>query len=114
MDHFRADDPILSSLLEGGVVLGHPFVTGEIALGALPDRTVVLRMLARLPQALVATPLEVLRLVEHHRLFGTGIGYVDAHLLASARLTVSARLWSRDRRLRTAAQRLGLGTGVVH
>jgi predicted nucleic acid-binding protein len=46
--------------------------------------------------------------VDWHRLFGSGIGYVDAHLLAAVRLTAGAALWTRDRRLGRAADRLGL------
>jgi predicted nucleic acid-binding protein len=41
-------------------------------------------------------------------LFGLGIGWIDAHLLASAQLTPSTLLWTRDRRLRRAAETIGL------
>jgi predicted nucleic acid-binding protein len=89
-------------------VLGHPFVLGEIALGRLRDPALVLGLLADLPQAIVATDGEVLGFIRRHGLAGLGIGYVDAHLLAAARLTPDARLWTRDRRLAEAAERLGL------
>jgi hypothetical protein len=35
VDHLRACDSALIELLERGAVLGHPFVTGELALGNL-------------------------------------------------------------------------------
>jgi predicted nucleic acid-binding protein len=84
-------------------VLGHPFVLGEIALGRLRRRDAVLALLADLPQAVVASDAEVLALVEASGLAGSGLGYVDVHLLAAVRLTPGARLWSRDRRLAAAA-----------
>ncbi len=85
----------------------HPFVLGELALGNLRDRR-VLNDLADLPRVELAFPDEVLSFVERHGLPGSGIGYVDAHLLVAARLTAVTALWTRDRRLYTVAQRLGV------
>jgi predicted nucleic acid-binding protein len=51
---------------------------------------------------------EVLDFIERDALHGRGIGYVDAHLLASARLTAGALLWTRDGRLREVAQQFRL------
>jgi hypothetical protein len=107
-DHLRAGDQALAGLLEAGKVLAHPFVIGELALGNLPRRDQPLRALQDLPQASVATDREVLHFVDRHRLFGLGVGYVDAHLLASVSLTAGAGLWTRDRQLGRAADRLGL------
>jgi predicted nucleic acid-binding protein len=56
----------------------------------------------------VATDEEVLHFIENHALFGRGIRYVDAHLLAAVHLTGEATLWTRDRRLCEAAERLGV------
>jgi predicted nucleic acid-binding protein len=109
--HFRHGDAGLRRLLEAGHVLGHAFVTGELACGRIPDRPTLLRLLRELPQAVVAEPDEVLGFIERHDLAGAGIGYVDAHLLASAALTPGARLWSGDRRLAAVAGRLGVGIG---
>ncbi|MGH9022661.1 MAG: type II toxin-antitoxin system VapC family toxin [Acidimicrobiia bacterium] len=110
VDHLRRGHPGLTRLLEGGLVLGHPWVRGELALGHLAQRREVLGLLDQLPQATVATDEEVLALVEGHQLFGLGIGYVDAQLLAAARLTPDARLWTADKRLAAAAVRLDLHT----
>ncbi len=104
IDHLRSGDPRLVDLLDGGQLLCHPFVTGEIALGSLRQRDLVVASLRDLPAATVATDDEVLDLIGRDRLFGQGIGYVDAHLLAAVRLTPGARLWTRDKRLRTAAE----------
>jgi predicted nucleic acid-binding protein len=108
IDHLRAGDRVLIRLLETGNVLAHPFVTGELALGNLRSRDLVLDALQDLPQAVVPSDREVLRLIDRYALFGLGIGYVDVHLLAAVRMTPEAALWTRDRRLQAVADRLGL------
>jgi predicted nucleic acid-binding protein len=108
VDHLRADGTVLAGLLDTGTVLTHPFVIGELALGNLRQREVVLEALSDLPRASVATDGEVLHFIGQHALFGLGIGYVDAHLLAAVQLTVGAKLWTKDKRLRGAAVELGL------
>lgn len=106
IDHIRSADRALTRALEERQVLSHPFVIGEIALGNLRRRALVLALLRQLPAARLATNDETLAFIETHRLAGTGIGLVEAHLLASVTLTHGASLWSRDRRLRDAAARL--------
>lgn len=106
--HLRAGDPALAGRLDRGVVLGHPWVTGELALGNIADRQGVLGLLGRLPRATVATDDELLAFIERHRLYGRGIGYVDAQLLAATTLTPDARLWTGDRRLHAAAEHVGV------
>jgi predicted nucleic acid-binding protein len=54
----------------------------------------------------------VLRFIDREALYGRGIGYVDAHLLASARLTAGGSLWTRDKRLHAVAGQLGLAAAV--
>lgn len=108
VDHFRKRDEQLSGCLDAGIVLTHPFIVGELALGNLRQRDIVLNALIDLPRASVAADSEVLHFIGRHALFGRGIGYVDAHLLASVRLTAGAALWTNDKRLRIVADRLGL------
>ncbi len=108
IDHLRAHDRILADLLHAGSVLIHPFVLGEIALGAMRQREAILTALRNLPQAGIAMDHEALAFIERHRLFGRGLGYVDVHLLAAVCLTPHARLWTRDRRLNEAARELDL------
>ena len=112
IDHLRDRDPILTDLLNEAQVLAHPFVTGELALGSMGNRAVILGLMDDLPQAIVAEEGEIRPFIEQHTLFGLGIGYVDAHLLASARLTAHTSLWTRDRRLGEVAKRLGLATDM--
>ena len=106
VDHLRLGLPTLADLLSEGRVLGHPWVIGELACGNLRDRSRLLQLLQGLPQAPLATDGEVMVLIERQRLMGRGIGWMDAHLLASA-LLASARLWSGDRRLSAIATELG-------
>lgn len=114
IDHLRANDERLAQLLMDGQVLVHPFITGELALGNLKNRDEVLAVLQDLPQATVATVTEVLRLIKAQSLFGLGIGYIDAHLLASALLLPGSTLWTRDKRLLSAATQLGLISNTAH
>ena len=113
IDHFRHGESALVGLLDTGQVLAHPFVIGELALGNLRQRAQVLALLGDLPQALVATEAEMLHFIGQHSLFGMGIGYVDAHLLAGARLTPDTSIWTRDRRLRAAAETLSLAASMA-
>ncbi len=98
VEHFRRGDPKLRELLSEGMVAMHPFVLGELACGNLRRRKEILGYLGDLPAALPATDEEVLRFVEERNLYGRGVGWVDVHLMASARLS-AARLWTRDKRL---------------
>jgi predicted nucleic acid-binding protein len=88
--------------------LVHPFVIGELACGNLNNRSRILNLLGDLPASRVADDQEVLFFIEHNDLMGRGIGYVDAHLLASVSLSSPARLWTDDRKLNDVAIRLGL------
>lgn len=108
IDHLRATDDRLGGLIQRRRILIHPYTIGEVALGSFSDREVVIDQLALLPSAPVAEHDEVLTLIERYRLFGTGIGYVDSHLLASTQLASDGKLWTRDKRLHAQAERLGV------
>lgn len=108
IDHLRSGEPALVIALEGGQVLMHPFVLGELACGNLKNRGEVLRLLGDLPAAPTATEPEVLDFIERRALMGRGTGYIDVHMLASTVLAGDARLWTRDQRLAAAADELEL------
>jgi predicted nucleic acid-binding protein len=99
-------------LLSDNQILGHQAVVGEIALCTLANRREVVNLLRNLPQATAASHEEVMLFIDARRLFGLGIGYVDAHLLAATALSPGATLWTRDKRLRAAAQSLGADAGL--
>jgi predicted nucleic acid-binding protein len=107
VEHLRRGLPRLATLLQEGEVLIHPWVIGELACGNLRNRSQVLDLLQGLPEAPLASDAEVLLLIERDRLMGRGIGYVDAHLLAAARLS-ACRLWTQDRRLAAVAEEQGV------
>ena len=108
IDHLQRTAADLVALLENAEVCVHPMIIGELALGSLRDRSVILSLLDDLPGIPVATHAEVLQLIESHALYGTGLSFIDAHLLAALRLSSTAKLWTRDRRLESAAKRLGV------
>jgi len=108
ISHLRQPDRALEQLLDDAQVLTHPFIVGELATGNLPMRSELLSYLDDLPKAMVAGNSEVRSFVEREQLYGLGVGYIDVHLLASARLTPEAAFWTVDRRLAEAAHRLGL------
>lgn len=112
IDHIRSSDPKLSDLLAEDRVAIHPFVIGEIGLGSIASRMQVLLALEKLPASTVAFESEVLSFIERYGLQGSGIGYVDAHLLVSTRLADGGSLLTRDRRLRAVAERLGIATDL--
>jgi predicted nucleic acid-binding protein len=105
--HLCAAEPALVDALDADLVLTHPFVVGEIVCGALRDRDEVLGLMSRLPSAPVAGHEEALHMLDSHRLWGRGLGWVDVHLLASASLGASS-LWTADRRLAEVAREIGV------
>ena len=105
IEHLRKGSARLRSLLYDEQVLCHPFVVGELACGRLRNGQEILSMVRALPEARVAEQEEVLRFLEARRLYGRGLGWVDANLLASTLLTGCA-LWTLDKPLRRAAAAL--------
>lgn len=107
IEHFRAGASGLRALLEDEQVLTHPFVIGELTCGNIRNRAEILGLLERLPQVRAADHQEVMAFVAGRRLYGRGIGWLDAHLLASALLSKAA-LWTLDRPLVSIAAALGI------
>jgi predicted nucleic acid-binding protein len=112
VDHFRLGDRTLAQLLNSSEVLAHPFVIGELALGNLRQRQLIRETLGDLPLVIVASDQEVLHFIDRNRLFESGLGYVDTHLLAATRLAAGTTLWTRDKRLHLVANRLGLAASL--
>lgn len=103
VEHLRRGSPRLAQLLQEGLVLTHPSVTGDLACANLAHRDRFMSYLHELPSASTATDEEVLTLIERYKLWGRGIGWVDTHLLASAKLS-GALIWSADERLVAVAE----------
>ena len=113
VEFIRAGNAQLFELLQKGQVLMHDMVIGEIACGSAPSRKERLQAMNNLPKIVMAEHSEVLGFIDKHQLFGFGVGYVDNHLLAACILQADCALWSRDKRLRAAAERLGVAFSVV-
>jgi predicted nucleic acid-binding protein len=109
IEHFRVGNDRLRSLLFDEQVLCHPFIVGELACGTLKKRGEILSMLKALPGAKLLEHDEVMVFLEAQRLYGRGIGWVDAHLLASTLLT-GCVIWTFDKPLRRAAAVLNVLT----
>jgi predicted nucleic acid-binding protein len=107
IDHFRAGNQRLKGLLLDNAVLTHAFIVGELACGSLKNWQGIMSLLRTLPEAVSADHDEVLDLLENEHLYGCGIGWIDAHMLASARLS-RAGIWTLDRCLARTASRLGI------
>ena len=107
IQHFRRGEPALAAQLSDGLVLMHPFISGELACGNLKGRAAILSNLQTLPPAELASHKEVLQLIEDRRLWGRGLAWVDMHLLASALLS-RCGFWTLDKKLAGAAVELGL------
>lgn len=105
IEHLRQGEPLLTNMLSEGMVLMHPFVSGELACGTLRNRTAILFHLSALPAAKEASTAEAFGLIEDQKPWGRGLGWIDVHLLASARLS-HCPLWTLDKRLVEAARHL--------
>ena len=103
VDHFRRSNAALVQALTLDLIMCHAFVIGELACGNLPRRAFTLQLLSALPRSPVARHDETMQLLREASLHGTGLGWVDMHLLCSAR-TTSSRLWTLDRTLASAAE----------
>ncbi len=110
IDHLHSNEPELAVALAGGQVATHALVVAELSLGNIKGREQFLAQLKLLPRLVTARDQEVLDLVESERLYGLGIGAIDAHLLASVMLSPGTRLWTRDKRLKATASKLSVPT----
>ena len=110
VEHLRRGKIGLDKLLTDAMVVVHPFIIGELACGNLPSRNEILGLLADLPTAPLASQQEVLYFIEKNKLMGRGIGFIDAHLMASAALSDNTRIWTLDKRLARVAIELDLAS----
>jgi predicted nucleic acid-binding protein len=113
IDHLRSGDQEMRRQLEQGQIVIHPFITAELALGSLRERAKTLALLDLLPQVRVAQTSELRVMIEARRLYNLGVGLTDAHLIASAFIDSPTLLWTRDKRLRKAAETLGIHASLA-
>ena len=113
IDHLRSGNKEMRKLLNLGHIVIHPFIIAELALGSLQERAKTLALLDLLPQVRVAQMSEVRLMIEARRLYSLGIGLTDAHLIASVFINSSTFLWTGDKRLRKAAEALGIHASLT-
>ena len=107
VDHLRKGNQHLEKLLLDAEVVCHPFVIGELACGNIKNRSEILTLIQSLPVIPTIDLNEYLYFVDQNLLYGSGIGFVDIHLLASARL-LGIPIWTADKKLREVAVKLNL------
>jgi predicted nucleic acid-binding protein len=108
IEYFRSGNKELQKQLSQGQIVIHPFVIAELALGSLKERSRTLALLDLLPRVRVAQLNEIRSLIEARRLYGFGIGLIDAHLIACVLINPPTLLWTRDKQLRKVAEGLGI------
>lgn len=113
IDHLRSGNPALRKHLNQGEIVIHPFIIAELALASLQQRARTLALLDLLPQVRVAQLNEVRLTIEARRLYSLGIGLTDAHLIASVFINSPTLLWTRDKRLRKAAENPGIHASLA-
>lgn len=108
VDHLHKADARLGRLLGDDSIGCHPLVIEELAIGRLHDRLAVVAMLGNLAAFPVLDHEELMAFVDHRSLWGRGLSAIDAHLIGSVALQPGGQLWTRDRRMKAAAQDAGL------
>jgi predicted nucleic acid-binding protein len=107
VSHLRRGNSRLQELLEEGAVVSHSFVVGELACGNISNRAEIISLMQSLPMLDAVEHEELLIFIEHNKMMGKGLGFVDVHLLAAATLA-GVPLWTQDRKLKQACSRLGI------
>ncbi|HJY34227.1 MAG TPA: PIN domain-containing protein [Vicinamibacterales bacterium] len=95
----------LDALLGRDEVRGHEFVYGELLIGDPSGRKALLSRYELIDSAQMVPHQEVAAFVRARKLHGRGIGWIDAHLLASA-LVSDLTLWTADAALEAVAREL--------
>lgn len=106
--HLRLPDADLQHEIMNAEIATHAFVVGELAIGSLHPGSDVLQLLRGLPHLTKAGDDDVMAMIRTRNLSGSGIGYIDAHLLGSLLISGLTRLWTFDRRFAAAAMRVGV------
>ena len=114
IDHFNMHHEVLESVMRSNSVVIHPLVLGELAIGQFKQRARTLKNLALLPSVPEVSHDLVRYFIDHEKLYGQGIGYVDCHLLASSMTQPGCSLWTHDRRLKLIAKRLTIAFDPAH
>jgi len=102
----------MQGLLDSEQIIMHPMIVAELGLGSVRQRARTLAELDGLLEVKAAQLSEVRRMIEVRRLYGKGIGLIDAHLIASCLITPGTQLWTRDVALKGVAKAVGIDAGL--
>lgn len=111
-DHLRRGNAHLADALHADSIATHEFVLGELTLGFVRPGAPTLRDLELLPRIPTLSHADAVAVVQRLRLDGSGLGWIDVHLLGAC-MIAGARLWSLDRRLARVAARVGISLPEV-
>ena len=100
--------PLLANLISDSLVVQHPFVTGEILAGNPLRRELLSFALRKLPRIEPVEEDAFHDFLEAERLWGTGLGFVDIHLVAAAAGVGQTMIWTNDRRMLNQTGRMNL------
>jgi predicted nucleic acid-binding protein len=107
VSHLRHGNPKLQEMLQEGKVVSHPFIIGELTCGKISNRVEIISLMQSLPMLDIVEHEELLLFIEHNKMMGTGLGFVDVHLMAAA-ILAGIPLWTQDKKLRQACSRLSI------
>ena len=107
ISHLRYGNSRLQKLLEDGRVVIHPFIIGELACGNISNRTEIISLMQSLPMLDIIEHEELLLFIEQNQIMGKGLGFVDVHLMAAARLA-GIPLWTQDKKFKQTCSRLSI------
>jgi hypothetical protein len=97
----------LGELLDRDEVAGHELVYGELLIGDRGGRSKLLALYESIQQAARVRHRDVVAFVRHRSLHGRGVGWIDIHLLASAKVE-RMQLWTVDNCFTAVANELGV------
>jgi predicted nucleic acid-binding protein len=107
VSHLRHGNPKLQEMLQEGKVVSHPFIIGELTCGNISNRVEIISLMQSLPMLDIVEHEELLLFIEHNKMMGTGLGFVDVHLMAAA-ILAGIPLWTQDKSLKQACSRLSI------
>ena len=111
VSHLRHGNSRLQKLLDESRVVCHPFIIGELACGNIRNRAEIISLMQSLPMLEVIEHEELLLFIEHNKLMDSGLGFVDAHLLAAA-ILAGIPLWTQDKKLKQVCCRLNIDFSI--
>lgn len=113
IDYLRQGESALAKQVSEGQIVMHEMILGELAVGNLKQRQLLLKRWRSLPTIQTASNSQVLDFLETNQLMGKGVGWIDLPLLTAVSLADETFLRTRDKRLKKIADDLSLSTSLL-